>query len=77
MIFRQGLALSIIGTVFGVTGGLILTRFLANYLYETRSLDPVIFIAGSLWVVGITLLAGYLPAKRAARLDPMDVLRYE
>jgi putative ABC transport system permease protein len=77
MVLRQGLRLTLIGVVLGVAGALALTRVLASLLYGVSPTDPLTLVLVSLLLVGIALLASYLPARRAARIDPMAALRYE
>jgi putative ABC transport system permease protein len=77
MILRRGLILSIVGSTVGVIGALALSRFLSGYLYDISTTDPVTFILVSLFVVAMSLLACYIPARRAAKIDPMEALRYE
>lgn len=77
MILRRGLILSIVGSTVGVIGALALSRFLSGYLYDISTTDPVTFILVPLFVVAMALLACYIPARRAARTDPMEALRYE
>ncbi|MEJ2216139.1 MAG: ABC transporter permease [Gemmatimonadota bacterium] len=66
-------------TAFGIAGGLVLafatSRFLASLLFGVRPTDPVTFFAVALLLAAVALLATYLPARRASRLDPMEVLR--
>ena len=77
MVLRQGLRLTLIGVVLGVAGALALTRVLTSLLYGISPTDPLTVAFVSLLLVGIALLASYLPARRAARIDPMVALRYE
>ncbi|MGH2508567.1 MAG: FtsX-like permease family protein, partial [Ktedonobacteraceae bacterium] len=71
----QGLGLSIAGIVIGIAGALALTRLMKNLLFETGPADPVIFFGVSVLFLLVSLLASYFPARRAAEMDPMTVLR--
>lgn len=74
-VLMQGLGLSIAGIVIGIAGAFALTRLLKNLLFETGPTDPVIFLGVAALFLAISLLASYLPARRAAEVDPMKVLR--
>ena len=76
-IVGQGVMLAMIGVVIGLAGALLLTQFMAKMLYEVKAFDPVTFIVISLLLVGVALLACYIPARRATKVDPMVALRYE
>ena len=74
MVVRQGMTLVLIGIGVGVAGALGLTRVMANLLFGVKAADPLTFAALSLLLAFVALLACYLPARRAARLDPMIAL---
>jgi putative ABC transport system permease protein len=77
MVVGQGLKLALIGVAIGTAGALALTRFLSSLLYGVKPTDPLTFIAVSLILIAVSLLACYIPARRASKVDPMDALRYE
>jgi putative ABC transport system permease protein len=77
LILRRGAALALAGIALGLVGALALTQYLSNLLYGVTVRDPLTFIAVSLILVGVALIANYIPARRAAKVDPMVALRYE
>jgi putative ABC transport system permease protein len=77
MILRQGLELAIAGAAVGLVGALIASHLMAGLLYGVRPIDPVTFVGVAILLIGIALLACYIPARRATRVDPMVALRYE
>lgn len=77
MVMRSALAMIALGLALGVAGALVLTRFLQAKLYEIDPRDPVT-LAGAVVVLGlIALVSSFLPAHRAAKIDPVRALRYE
>ncbi len=76
-VLREGLRLTIVGVATGLGGALLLTRVVSSFLYEVSPTDPVTFLCMSLLLTGVAMLASYLPARRAAGVDPMVALRYE
>ncbi len=77
MILKKGLILAITGSTIGITGALGLTRFLSSYLYGITPTDPVTFVLVPVILIAIALLACFIPARRASKVDPMEALRYE
>jgi putative ABC transport system permease protein len=77
LIIKKGLALISVGLVIGVAGALALTRVLRSLLYDVVPTDLMTFVAVSLLLMVVGLVACYIPARRAAKIDPMVALRYE
>jgi len=77
MVLNEGLKLIAIGVAVGVAAALMLTRLLEGMVYGVKVRDPLIFALVNLLMVGVALLACYLPARRATRVDPLEALRDE
>lgn len=77
MVIRQGMTLAFIGVVIGIGGAFWLTRFLASFLFGVKAWDPTAFIATPLLLSAVALVAVWIPANRATRVDPMTALRLE
>jgi predicted permease len=76
-VLRQGMLLTITGVLIGVGAAFGLTRLIAGFLFGVKTWDPVVFIAVPLLLTMVALLATWAPARRAARLDPIQSLRLE
>jgi predicted permease len=77
MILSQGLRTVLIGIVVGVAGSLVVTRAIQSLLFNVTATDPLTFIGAIVLLISVALLACYIPARWAAKVDPMVALRYE
>jgi putative ABC transport system permease protein len=77
MVLREGMQLLVCGLLLGLVGAFSVTRIIRSLLYSTSSTDALSFIVTSLTLIAVALLACYIPARRATKVDPMVALRYE
>ena len=77
LVLSEGLRLALIGTAIGLVGALVAARLVRGLLYNASALDPVAFTVVPLTLLGVAALAVYLPARRAARVDPIGALKSE
>jgi len=76
-VFVQGMKLAIVGIVLGVSFSFSLTRFITGYLYQVKPWDPAVFVGVPVLLSVVAMLAIWIPARRASRINPIDALRYE
>jgi len=69
--------LVLLGAAIGIAAALGLSRLMAGMLYGVSATDPLTFVAVPIVLLGVAMLACYIPARRAMRVDPMTALRYE
>lgn len=77
LVLREGIQLAALGVAFGVVIGAFAVQYISKLLFGVPTLDPVSFGGGVLLLFAVALLASYVPARRASRVDPMTALRYE
>ncbi|HEY6330598.1 MAG TPA: FtsX-like permease family protein, partial [Blastocatellia bacterium] len=76
-VVKQGLAVALIGSVIGLVAAFALTRLMTGLLFGVSAVDPLTFTAVTLLLMAIALAASYIPARKAARTDPLKALRTE
>jgi putative ABC transport system permease protein len=77
LIIRQSMTPVVIGVAIGLAASLALAHLMSSLLFSLSATDPVTFLVITLLLAGVGLLACYLPARRAAKVDPMVALKYE
>ncbi len=77
MAVRRGVVMTVLGLVLGLAGSLALKRVLEHLLYQVKTTDPLTYVAVSLLLLAVAMLAAYIPARRAAKVDPLVALRWE
>lgn len=77
LVLGRGIRLTVMGIAFGLAMALVVTRFLSKLLFNVSQTDPATFVAVSVCLGAVALLASYIPARRAMQVDPMVALRYE
>ncbi len=75
LVLREAGMLALIGCVIGLAGAAVVTRVMEGMLFEVGRLDPLVLAAVPLILLGVAMIAGYLPARRATRVEPMNTLR--
>jgi putative ABC transport system permease protein len=77
LVLKEGMSLALAGILIGVLGALAVTRVLSTFVFGVTPTDPVTFILVSVFLGAVAFLASYIPARRAAKVDPIVALRYE
>ncbi len=77
LILRQGLTLTLVGVSVGLLASWAVTRLLTGLLYRVSATDPLVFGGVAFLLIVVALLASYLPARKAMKVDPLVTLRYE
>ena len=77
LVVRKGFSLTAIGVGIGLAGAVVLTRIMASLLFGVNATDPITYVSIAVLLMIVAMLACYLPARRAAKVDPIVALRYE
>jgi putative ABC transport system permease protein len=77
LVLSQGLLTTVVGVTIGIAGSFVLTRTMQSLLFGVSATDPVTLVGVALLLGSAALLACYVPARRATKVDPMVALRYE
>jgi putative ABC transport system permease protein len=77
LVLRNGMRLTLLGIALGTAGAFVLTRLMKSFLFHVTPTDPATFVEVALFLFLVALLASYIPARRATRVDPLVALRYE
>jgi putative ABC transport system permease protein len=75
MVIREGLVITVVGAVLGITSAAAASKYLASLLYDVKPSDPMIFATVTFALIIVSAIASYLPARRAARIDPLVAMR--
>jgi putative ABC transport system permease protein len=75
LVIRQGIVYVLVGLAIGLAAAFAMTRAIGSLLYQIKATDPVTFVVAVLVLIGVAVLALYIPGRRAAKLEPMDALR--
>jgi putative ABC transport system permease protein len=77
LVLKKGMSLTLMGVGSGLIGALVLTRLMRSMLFGVNASDPLTFVTVPVVLVAVALLACYLPARKATKVDPLIALRYE